>query len=627
MTTYNISDWSTLVSNSPYTSGDVINLTTDFTVANDSNIISLTDCTIQGTPKSVELTFASGRTIGIFQSDGATIEDIRINGGGNTLVINEGAFIAYSASVQDQTVTINKCRVSNITVGEHGGGFIASFATDNEGSAAFSECSAISTTLAGHDASGFVGLFSKNITITNCYGIITMSGSFNDMCGFISEGIQGTTSISNSYISVNELGTNRSAGLMGNIHGASGTFTISKCYVLAGGDGISGSGSSGLIYGIGTTEQTPSGADNNTVTINDCYIVGTITTSADAGPFVANYTVGSSNSITINRCYHWGSDVTFGSGTVVGNYDSDHGTFNINNSVILFDNAPMGGTTDQPTADEVSRNFGNDIFSGGDLPDGTGTFSYNGFADWSSFTSTWTAGTSGNFLPTLDVFAASPWDGTYDDAEDTPNLLSGGGSGDPHITTLNGDFYDYDVIGNCQLFHCDDKTHGTFTINAYIDNPPTHQSQQNPPLTPLTPLKYFRQVYIYYNGAELDFDMGFRGQKLKVIHDTGGIQYQLSDHDIHKSVKQACSTCSFSSNNSNFVESHYITYPTHHPIPLTRNRVDIFIPGFNLRLENVSYYNRQPCRIQFSMRDKKELKNCTGLFVAKPNYINAAASS
>jgi len=201
-----------------------------------------------------------------------------------------------------------------------------------------------------------------------------------------------------------------------------------------------------------TVSATTSGAimgyyfGGGTVTIIDnCYAL--------AGPLVGytNALSSGTTTITIQNSYTLG--------TYIINYMNWSGggtlTWNVNDCV--YDGGANFYGTNLSGAWTTNSN--------GDTSNSLADIDQLLFTAWS--TDTWTAGDSvSNQYPSLDDFTNSEnWTG-YDTYDTAPTLTDGGSSGDPHVTTLLNQKYDYDIEGYSRYFNTLNKD---LVINCLVE--------------------------------------------------------------------------------------------------------------------------------------------------------------
>ena len=216
-----------------------------------------------------------------------------------------------------------------------------------------------------------------------------------------------------------------------------------------------------------------------------------------------------------------------------------------------------------------------------------------------------TATPSGS-VPSKYVFVVDQWawiSGSTELAQSHVAVYNGQAaataSGDPHITTLAGEHYEFDYLGPFRLYEAttgDQK----LTINALAKLGPGRWNEK----------QYLRELYIQHGDKWAHVDMGFRGSPLKIL-ESGGLEHEEKDLEFDPGAKRY----SFS--------SHYRTTDWMEPVTedlpaLVRNAIDFVIahtktgvPSASIHLENVNKYNLQPCRtIVHPVKDAADAKGC-----------------
>ena len=171
--------------------------------------------------------------------------------------------------------------------------------------------------------------------------------------------------------------------------------------------------------------------------------------------------------------------------------------------------------------------------------------------------------------------------------------------GDPHITTLDGEHYEFDYIGPFRLY---EATAGgeKLTINALAKLGPGRWNEK----------QYLRELYIQQGERWAHVDMGFRGSPVKIL-ESEGLEYEESFLPFDPEAKRY----SFSSKyrTTNWSEPVTADLPA-----LVRNAIDFVIahpktgmPAASIHLENVNQFNLQPCRtIVHPVKDASDAKGC-----------------
>ena len=251
-----------------------------------------------------------------FSSGNSAIENSYVTG---TVTGNEfvGGLVGTS-----NTATINNCYATGIIDGvQNIGGLLGG------GNGATIENSYSDVDVTGNDFVGGLVGGSGGAIINNCYAAGTIMGARN-IGGLLGSGETGTTTINNSYSTVNVTGTaNAIGGLVGKSETA--TNTINNSYAtgtvmgsandLAGlvgynnnGSTISNSYATGAVTGTAIAIGGLVGNNNTGSTIENSYATGTVMGNSNVGGLVGQHDAGS----TINNSYATGT-VT-GTATAIG---------------------------------------------------------------------------------------------------------------------------------------------------------------------------------------------------------------------------------------------------------------------------------------------------------------------
>ena len=180
----------------------------------------------------------------------------------------------------------------------------------------------------------------------------------------------------------------------------------------------------------------------------------------------------------------------------------------------------------------------------------------------------------------------------------TTNHLSASAVGDPHITTLSGQHYEFDYLGAFRLLEAQ-FDNNLIIFNGLSETGPGRWSNK----------QYIKKLFIIHNNKNILFDMGFRGSPVKVLKNNG---FTYSNEEIL--FNDEAKRYSFDSRYSTTNKDEQVT----ENLPqLIRNEIKLTISDSNLHffdivLQNVNEYNLQPCRINFNLCDqiKKSAKGC-----------------
>ena len=198
--------------------------------------------------------------------------------------------------------------------------------------------------------------------------------------------------------------------------------------------------------------------------------------------------------------------------------------------------------------------------------------------------------------PTGNTFTDSHWNFS---TSGFASYLSGSAHGDPHITTLTGDHYEFDYLGAFRLF--EDTIQGNkIIINGLSEKGPGRWSKK----------QYIQKLYIQHNQKYILVDMGFRGSPVKVL-ENNQMDYTEEELPFNSEAKR------YSFN------STYRTQDQDEPITedlpaLIRNQFSLLINSektlvniMHITLQNVNQYNLQPCRFSFnSTKITDKAKGC-----------------
>lgn len=577
MTTTYVSTWSTLkTAVSTASSGDTIELTTNISTAvSDNTVLDITGLTIDGNGRSIIL--HSTRTVGLFELSNSTVIRLVVDASTATLSNNNAVMMYYNSGNLAQYGTFSKCSVIGATIGENGGAYTSFKATTSVNKIYINNCNALNLTLSRY-AGGLCGGETENVEITNSYATISAVTSENG--GLIGNNIKGGNSITNSYVILGVNMGSGSGGLIGRGFG-SGIISINRCSIYIT-NGFSGTFNGALIGGTGTTSSAPT---DLTVNITDCYVSGNITGSSSSSfiGYVAYGTI----TINVTRCYHGNSNSGRGLVGFYGTTESGSRAINVTDCVVstttLYNTFPQGNILRIDTSTEGMDQR---------LPDGTdqGQTNFNGYATNFS-TSTWTAGTGSGLFPTLNNFATSPWDGTYTEYNDQPEFAQGQGGGDPHILTLSGKYYDYNVMGYSRYINSNNMD---FVINCRIDEGEGIWKKKS----------YIRNLYIFYKGSYIYVNTGFRSEKVKIIEQylnpEDNIVIKENELQFDKKGKNLCFKCCKNKNDCEDNEKCDGDFRK-----MYRNQISIDLNSeYKIVLYNVNKYNYNPCQILLSIKDK-----------------------
>jgi len=192
------------------------------------------------------------------------------------------------------------------------------------------------------------------------------------------------------------------------------------------------------------------------------------------------------------------------------------------------------------------------------------------------------------YAPTTE-FDEEDWDIVVDNVSVLLSHLQARAVGDPHITTLTGDHYEFDYLGAFRLF--EDTIQGNkIIINGLSEKGPGRWSKK----------QYIQKLYIQHNQKYILVDMGFRGSPVKVLEN-----YQMDYTEEDLPFDSEAKRYSFNSTYRTQDQDEPVTedLPT-----LIRNQFSLLINSektlvniMHITLQNVNQYNLQPCRFSFTL--------------------------
>lgn len=578
MTIRSVSNWSELLNAVSLASqGDTILLNNNITTgANDDTVLYISGVTFDGNGRSIIL--HSTRTFGLFELNNSTVFRLVVDASSATLNSNEAVMMTYNAQNLSQYGTFSRCSVTSCTIPEQGGAYTPYKGT-NSNNIYINNCNAIGLTLSRY-AGGLCGAETTNVEITNSYATISNILS-TENGGLIGNNIKGGNSITNSYVILNVDMGSSSGGLIGRATG-SGTITINKCIVYITNE-FSTTYNGCLVSGF----DSAGGASNLTINVNDCYVEGIIN-GQYATPFIG-YMAHGTGTISINRCYH--GNTNNGQGLTGWYTTAVDRIINITDCVVSTAILARFGQEADMTITRLDTGIQG---MNQRLPDGNdeGQPTYAQGERASNFsTSTWTSGTGDGLFPTLNNFATSPWDGTYIEYNDQPEFAQGQGGGDPHLLTLSGKYYDYNIIGYSRYIN---SSNMEFVVNCMIDQGEGIWRKKS----------YIRNLYIYYKGSYIYVNTGFRGEKVKIIEknikEEDNIIIKENELQFDKKGKNLCFKCCKDKNGCEKNEKCEGDFKK-----MYRNQISInFNSEYKIILYNVNKYNYNPCQILLSIKDK-----------------------
>ena len=185
------------------------------------------------------------------------------------------------------------------------------------------------------------------------------------------------------------------------------------------------------------------------------------------------------------------------------------------------------------------------------------------------------------------------------------SFLTSSAAGDPHIKTLNEEFYEFDYLGAFRLL--EDTIDGeNLIINALSEPGPTRWEKN----------QYIRKLFIQKGEKHMLVDLGFRGEQVKVIEENG-FEYTEEKLQFHKNAKRYSLTTNYKTKSRKVPVSD--TLPE-----LIRNQISFTIHDkhksslLSVELSNVNEFNLQPCRVNINLAKKDGCsKNAKGCLVSR----------
>ena len=188
-------------------------------------------------------------------------------------------------------------------------------------------------------------------------------------------------------------------------------------------------------------------------------------------------------------------------------------------------------------------------------------------------------------------YSHNDWVATSTTDTDVRNAhLTATGYGDPHVTTLTGQHYDFDYIGYMRYFD-NNNPNNRLVINVQCEKSKYTRWKEN---------SYYTKVFIKHNEKTMVLDLGFRGNPVKVL-ENNGFEYNEVQLPLDKEAKQYCAICPrWGRKQLDRVELHKNTY-NHEVLGAVRNGISIQIETeqstYDLKFQNVNKHNLQPARI------------------------------
>ena len=454
----------------------------------------------------------------------------------------------------------------------------------------------------------FGGLFqltSTGGTIQNI-GIICGSSVAVTRCGLI---VRGNASMSGTIINChtdgNALTTFDNGGIVGYVKSGSGTININNCAYYG---NVASYGSGGIVARV----------DAGTINITDCYFTGNLTSGTRSGGIISH--LRNSAIANITRCYATGTVNSTNYGMMLG---LQHGTLTsatITNCYAtqsrLFSNVTSNYHAIGCVAPSIvnsgtlATNTNNSTTLAdiqGQLYEPVGDSSGN----WS--TNNWTAG-SGSDYPILNVFSTGTWE-NYAIYSDSATLVGGVGiiAGDPHVTTLLGQKYDYNTLGYSRYFdNC--SSDNRLVINCEIRKKVIYNRWRSK--------RYIRRCSIITPKSYIEIKTGFRGEKVSIIKSnidpSEDITIEENGLTFNDNAMRHCTKCTFDTAENDNALNHEIDNKYHKILQWERNAIIIKIKldqEYIIDFENVNADNLQPGKIGLNFKNKSQVNSYKGIIV------------
>tara|TARA_B100001063_G_C16777954_1_gene567400 strand:- start:3366 stop:4715 length:1350 start_codon:yes stop_codon:yes gene_type:complete len=190
-------------------------------------------------------------------------------------------------------------------------------------------------------------------------------------------------------------------------------------------------------------------------------------------------------------------------------------------------------------------------------------------------------------------------------------FLSVSAAGDPHIKTLDGECYEFNYLGAFRLL--EDIIDGEkLIINALSEPGPTRWKKN----------QYIRKLFIQQGEKYMLVDLGFRGEKVKILEEKGFF-YTEENLKFHRKAKRYSLTSNYKTKSRKV--------PVSDTLPgLIRNKISFTIDDKNknpllfFELSNVNEFNLQPCRVNINLARKDVCsKNAKGCLISR-KHANAS---
>ena len=183
--------------------------------------------------------------------------------------------------------------------------------------------------------------------------------------------------------------------------------------------------------------------------------------------------------------------------------------------------------------------------------------------------------------------------------------LTASAAGDPHIKTLDGEYYEFDYLGSFRLL--EDTINGEkLIINGKAEPGPARWKNN----------QYIKKLFIQQGDNYILIDMGFRGEEVTVLEEKG-FAYTEKELDFDKDAKRYSLTSKYRTTSR--------TEPVTEDLPrLVRNKINFTIDDNNKKpliffeISNVNEYNLQPCRLHIKLANRNAYsKNAKGCLISR----------
>ncbi len=178
-------------------------------------------------------------------------------------------------------------------------------------------------------------------------------------------------------------------------------------------------------------------------------------------------------------------------------------------------------------------------------------------------------------------------------------------AGDPHIKTLDGEYYEFDYLGSFRLL--EDTIDGEkLIINGKSEPGPTRWKNN----------QYIKKLFIQKGENYILIDMGFRGEKVNIIEEKG-FSYKEEELEFHEDAQRYSLTSRYKTSSR--------TEPVTEDLPrFIRNKINFTINDNNenplifFEISNVNEYNLQPCRLHIQLANHNVYtENAKGCLISR----------